>query len=180
GDQVSLGYYHNFRNNTIETSVEGYYKKLRNFVDYTSGAVLLLNQHLETDLVNAEGRAYGVEVSIRKASGKINGWLNYTYSRSLVRVNTGLPSEQINGGAWYPSNFDKPHDVSLVGNYRFSRRWCSPQSCAAFCSSPPPTFRWYYYESCGSSPSSPGRPPGAARSRRSASRCRPATRWPCC
>ena len=123
GDQVSLGYYHNFRNNTIETSVEGYYKKLRDFVDYTSGAVLLLNKHLETELVNAEGRAYGVEVSIRKASGKINGWLNYTYSRSLVRVNTGQPSEQINGGAWYPSNFDKPHDVSLVGNYRFSRRF---------------------------------------------------------
>jgi hypothetical protein len=122
GDQVALGYYHNFRGNTIETSVEGYYKKLRDFVDYTSGAVLLLNHHIETDLVNAEGRAYGVEVSLKKTAGKLNGWLNYTYSRSLVRVPVGTAVELINGGAWYPSNFDKPHDVSLTGNYRFSRR----------------------------------------------------------
>ncbi|MGI4867808.1 MAG: TonB-dependent receptor [Janthinobacterium lividum] len=122
GDQVALGYYHNFRGNTIETSVEGYYKKLRDFVDYTSGAVLLLNHHLETDLVNAEGRAYGVEVSLKKTAGKLNGWLNYTYSRSLVRVPAGTATELVNGGAWYPSNFDKPHDVSLAGNYRFSRR----------------------------------------------------------
>ena len=123
GDQYSVGYYRNFRSNTIETSVETYYKSLRDFVDYTSGAVLLLNRHLETDLVNAQGRAYGVEVSLRKSTGKLNGWLNYTYSRSLVRVNTGPSTEQINGGAWYPSNFDKPHDVSLVANYRFSRRF---------------------------------------------------------
>ena len=123
GDQVSVGYYRNFRNNTIETSVETYYKKLRDFVDYTSGAVLLLNHHLETDLINAQGRAYGVEFSIRKATGKVNGWLSYTYSRSLVRVPPGATSALINGGNYYPSNFDKPHDVSLVGNYRFSRRF---------------------------------------------------------
>ncbi|MEJ7664698.1 MAG: hypothetical protein WKG07_36875 [Hymenobacter sp.] len=58
-------------------------------MDYTSGATLLLNRHIETDLVNAEGKAYGVEVSLRKTTGKLNGWLNYTYARSLVRVNTG-------------------------------------------------------------------------------------------
>ena len=125
GDQYSVGYYHNFRQNTIETSVETYYKSLRDFVDYTSGAVLLLNRHLETDLVNAQGKAYGVEVSIRKATGKVNGWLNYTYSRSLVRVPASAGAEAINGGAWYPSNYDKPHDVSLVGNYRFSKRFSS-------------------------------------------------------
>jgi hypothetical protein len=123
GDQYAVGYYHNFRNNTIETSVETYYKSMRDFVDYTSGAVLLLNRHLETDLVNAQGKAYGVEVSIRKSTGKLNGWLNYTYSRSLVRVLQSATTEQINGGNWYPSNLDKPHDVSLVGNYRFSRRF---------------------------------------------------------
>ena len=123
GDQVSVGYYHNFRNNTLETSVETYYKSMRDFVDYTSGAVLLLNRHLETDLVNAQGKAYGVEVSIRKSTGKLNGWLNYTYSRSFVRVLASPTAEQINGGNWYPSNLDKPHDVSLVGNYRFSRRF---------------------------------------------------------
>ncbi|TGE27635.1 TonB-dependent receptor [Hymenobacter metallicola] len=123
GDQVALGYYRNFRHNTIETSVEAYYKRMRDFVDYKSGAKLLLNHHLETDLINAQGKAYGVEFSIRKATGKINGWLNYTYSRSWVRANAGSAAEQINRGEYYPSNFDKPHDVTLAGNYRFSRRF---------------------------------------------------------
>ncbi|WP_311136649.1 TonB-dependent receptor plug domain-containing protein [Hymenobacter cellulosilyticus] len=123
GDQVSVGYYRNFRRNTIETSVETYYKRMHDFVDYKSGAKLLLNHHLETDLINAEGKAYGVEFSIRKSTGKINGWLNYTYSRSLVRANAGTPAEQVNRGEYYPSNFDKPHDVTLAGNYRFSRRF---------------------------------------------------------
>jgi hypothetical protein len=121
GDQVSLGYYHNFKRNTVEFSLEGYYKRTHDFLDYKSGAILLLNPHLETDLVNAEGRAYGVEVLLRKTEGKINGWLSYTYARSLVQVNT--PTDVVNGGAWYPSNYDKPHDVTLVGNYRFSRRF---------------------------------------------------------
>ncbi|MCB2378491.1 TonB-dependent receptor [Hymenobacter sp. BT635] len=123
GDQVSVGYYHNFRRNTIETSVETYYKRMHDFVDYKNGARLLLNHHLETDLINAEGKAYGVEVSIKKSTGKLNGWLNYTYSRSLVQANSSFAAERINGGKYYPSNFDKPHDVMLAGNYRFSRRF---------------------------------------------------------
>ncbi len=121
GDQFALGYYHNFKRNTVEFSVEGYYKRIHDFLDYKSGAVLLLNPYLETDVVNAEGRAYGVEVLLRKNVGKINGWLSYTYARSLVQVNTA--TDQVNNGAWYPSNYDKPHDVTLVGNYRFSRRF---------------------------------------------------------
>ncbi|TVT40398.1 TonB-dependent receptor [Hymenobacter setariae] len=121
GDQVALGYYHNFKRNTVEFSVEGYYKRIQDFLDYKGGAVLLLNPHLETDVLNANGRAYGVEVLLRKNVGKINGWLSYTYARSLVQVNTA--TDQVNGGNWYPSNYDKPHDVTLVGNYRFSRRF---------------------------------------------------------
>ncbi|MDO7875098.1 TonB-dependent receptor [Hymenobacter sp. ASUV-10] len=123
GDQYSVGYYRNFRANTVEVSVETYYKTMRDFVDYKSGATLVLNHHIETDIVNAEGRAYGVELLVKKLTGKINGWLSYTYSRSLVRVNAGTPAEQINGGQYYPSNFDKPHDVTLVGNYRINRRF---------------------------------------------------------
>ncbi|MBO0358298.1 TonB-dependent receptor [Hymenobacter sp. BT186] len=122
-DQYSIGYYRNFKSNTIETSVETYYKSLRDFVDYKSGATLILNHHIETDIVNAEGKAYGVEVMVKKLTGKINGWVSYTYSRSLVQVNTGTTAEQINRGRYYPSNFDKPHDVTLIGNYRFSRRF---------------------------------------------------------
>jgi len=121
GDQVSLGYYRNLKHNTIELSVEGYYKVTHDFLDYKGGATLLLNHHLETDVLNAEGRAYGAEFMLRKSTGKLNGWLSYTYSRSLVRVNTG--TDIVNGGAYYPSNFDKPHDVTLVGNYRINRRF---------------------------------------------------------
>ena len=123
GDQVAVGYYRNFKSNTIETSVETYYKSLRDFVDYKGGAVLLLNKRIETDIINAEGKAYGVEVMVKKLTGKINGWISYTYSRSLVRANAGTPADQINNGRYYPSNFDKPHDVTLIGNYRFSRRF---------------------------------------------------------
>ncbi|WP_317206672.1 carboxypeptidase-like regulatory domain-containing protein [Hymenobacter sp. 15J16-1T3B] len=123
GDQVALGFYHNFKNNTIEASVETYYKKMHDFVDYKSGATLILNHHIETDVVNAEGKAYGVEVMLRKTTGKLNGWVSYTYSRSLVQVNGGTPSERVNGGKFYPSNFDKPHDVTLIGNYRVNRRF---------------------------------------------------------
>ena len=119
-DQFSLGYYRNLHSNSIEVSVEAYYKKLYNFLDYKDGATLLLNPHLETDVVNARGRAYGAEFLVRKTTGKLNGWLSYTYARSLVQVNTA--TDRVNEGNWYPSNYDKPHDVTLVGNYRFNRR----------------------------------------------------------
>ncbi|MFD2719361.1 TonB-dependent receptor domain-containing protein [Hymenobacter monticola] len=122
GDQYSVGYYRNFKSNTIEASVETYYKTLRDFVDYKSGATLVLNPHIETDIINAAGKAYGVEVFVKKLTGKLNGWVGYTYSRSLVQVNAATTADMINGGRYYPSNFDKPHDFTLVGNYRFSRR----------------------------------------------------------
>ncbi|MBF9235856.1 TonB-dependent receptor [Hymenobacter sp. BT683] len=123
GDQVSVGYYRNFKGNTIEVSVETYYKTLRDFVDYKSGATLVLNRHIETDIINAQGQAYGVEFFLKKLTGKLNGWVGYTYSRSLVQVNAATTSDMINGGRYYPTNFDKPHDVTMVGNYRFSRRF---------------------------------------------------------
>ena len=86
GNQVALGFYRNLKNNTIETSVETYYKTMEDFVDYKSGATLILNHHLETDVINAEGKAYGVEVMVKKMTGKVNGWVSYTWSRSLVRI----------------------------------------------------------------------------------------------
>ncbi|WP_276497568.1 TonB-dependent receptor [Pontibacter litorisediminis] len=123
GDQVALGYYRNFRANTIELSVEGYYKWMQDFLDYRSGASIIMNHHIETEVANAEGKAYGVEVMLKKATGKLNGWVSYTYSRTLVRVNDPATSEIINRGEWYPSNFDKPHDFTLISNYRFSQRF---------------------------------------------------------
>ncbi|MGV3589459.1 MAG: TonB-dependent receptor domain-containing protein [Adhaeribacter sp.] len=123
GEQYAIGYYRNFRANTIETSVEAYIKNMHDFVDYKNSATLLLNHHLETDVINAEGKAHGVELMVKKLTGKINGWVSYTYARSLVRVNQPTTSDVINNGKYYPSNFDKPHDFTMISNYRFSRRF---------------------------------------------------------
>ncbi|GAB3197482.1 hypothetical protein ABID22_003410 [Pontibacter aydingkolensis] len=123
GDQVALGYYRNFRANTIEFSGEIYYKWMQDFLDYRSGASIIMNHHIETDVANAEGKAYGVELMLKKATGKLNGWVSYTYSRTLVRVNDPTTSEIINRGEYYPGNFDKPHDFTLISNYRFSQRF---------------------------------------------------------
>src|SRR5688572_22159065 len=123
GDQYSLGFYKNLKGNTIEFSLETYYKTMMNSIDFKNSAVLLLNHHVETDVVNAEGKAYGVEVLLKKASGKLNGWISYTYSRSLLKTQSIHSAETVNGGKFYPSSYDKPHAVNLIGNYKFSRRF---------------------------------------------------------
>ncbi len=122
GQQWSLGYYHNFMEGQLQSSVEVYYKTTKNYLDYRSGARLILNPSLETDIINTRGKAYGVELLFKKNLGKLNGWLSYTWSRSLQQQDDELVKEQINQGEWYPSNYDKPHDLSLAANYRFSHR----------------------------------------------------------
>jgi len=123
GTQVALGLYKNFKNNTIETSVEFYYKWFNHYLDYKSGAVLVMNHNIETDVINTKGTAYGVELLLKKATGKVNGWLTYSYSRSLLQQNDPNAAEKINNGDRYPSNFDQPHNVSFSGNYRFTHRF---------------------------------------------------------
>lgn len=121
-DQFGLGYFKNFNNNTIETSIEVYYKQMQNILDYKDGASLLLNSAIESDLLPGIGRAYGVEMMVNKTMGRLTGWLSYTYSRSLLQVDGEFPEEKINGGEWYPANFDKPHDFTLSGVYRLNKR----------------------------------------------------------
>ena len=123
GDQYSIGYYHNFKKNTIETSVELYYRNINNYLDYKSGATLILNHHIETDILNAKGKAYGAEVLIRKTEGKLNGWLSYTYSRILLRTDDPLAERPVNGGAEYPADYDKPNVVNFIGNYKINHRF---------------------------------------------------------
>jgi hypothetical protein len=123
GDQVSIGYYQNLKKNLIELSIEGYYKTIQNTVDYKSGAVLLLNHHIETDVLNANGKAYGVEFLLKKPSGKVNGWISYTYSRTFLKTVGSSSAETINHGNYYPSSYDKPHAFNFIGNYKFSRRF---------------------------------------------------------
>lgn len=123
GKQVSLGYYRNAQSNTIETSVEVYYKWINNYLDYKSGATLLLNDHIEQETINTQGKAYGIEFLIKKTEGKLNGWMSYTYSRTFLRQDDPYAGALINNGAYYPANYDKPHDFNFTGNYRFTHRY---------------------------------------------------------
>ena len=123
GEQVSLGFYKNLKSNTIETSVEVYYKTMKNYLDYKSGAVLVMNPHIETDVVPTMGKAYGAEFFIKKLTGKLNGWISYTWSRTFLRMNDATKGHLINNGAWYPANYDMPNDVAVVANYRINHRF---------------------------------------------------------
>jgi outer membrane receptor protein involved in Fe transport len=123
GSQVSLGLYKNLKANTIETSVEVYYKTIEDNLDFKSGANLLLNQHIEQEVLNTKGKAYGIEFLVRKTAGKLNGWASYTYSRTFLKQDDPYAGETINNGDYYPANYDKPHSVDFIGNYRFSHRF---------------------------------------------------------
>jgi hypothetical protein len=123
GEQVSLGLYKNFKSNTIELSAEVYYKRIKDFLDFKSGAVLVMNNHVETEVINTKGKAYGVELMVKKLTGKLNGWISYTYSRTLLQIDDPLSGENINNGNFYPANYDKPHDITFIGNYRLSHRF---------------------------------------------------------
>lgn len=121
-DQYAIGLYQNV-NPGIELSAESYYKVMKNALDFKDGAVVVMNNHIETDVLNTDGKAYGFEFMVRKAAGKLNGWISYAYSRSLLQTKTGLPEDRINKGKYYPSSYDKPHAVNFIGNYKVSRRF---------------------------------------------------------
>lgn len=122
GIQYALGYFRNLKSNTIEFSAEIYYRTMENLLDYRSGASIILNDRIEQDVLVTKGRAYGLELYLLKTTGKLNGSLAYTYSRSLLQTDPSEGKEQINRSEWYPSNFDQPHNVNLVLNYELSRR----------------------------------------------------------
>ena len=123
GGQVSFGIYKNLKSNTIETSVEVYYKKIQDYLDYKPGASLFLNQNIETDVINTRGKAYGLELLIKKTSGKLNGWISYTYSRILLQAYDTTQGVTVNKGKYYPANYDKPHDITLTGNFSVNHRF---------------------------------------------------------
>ena len=122
-NQFSLGLFKNIIKNSIELSVEGYYKKSQNILDYKVGAELLLNKNIETELLQGEGKAYGIEFLIKKEKGNFNGWLSYTYSKALIKLDSKFDSEKVNNGEYFPTNYDKPHDFSAILNYKFTKRY---------------------------------------------------------
>lgn len=122
-DQIAVGLFSTPKKGSFETSVEVYYKNLQNLLEYKNGAVLVMNHHIETDAINANGYAYGLELYAKKNIGRLNGWLSYTYSRTMRKADGQFADEIINGGKYYPSVYDKPHDLAAVMNYKISRRW---------------------------------------------------------
>lgn len=121
-DHIAIGYFRNFRNNTIETSVEFYYKNLHNTIDYKNGAQILLNPYIETALTNVNGKNYGIELYVKKISGKLTGWASYTFSRSWQKTNGIFAVDRINDNQSFPSNYDRPNNLILNANYHFSKR----------------------------------------------------------
>jgi len=141
-DQVALGYFQNFKNNTYEFSSEIYYKSLDNLIDYIEGADLLLNEFLEGDLLVGKGRAYGLELMMKKNEGKFNGFASYTLARTERLV------EGVNGNEWYPSRFDQTHNLSLTAFYEPGKRW-SFSSNFVLISGTPTTFPTSRFEQQG-------------------------------
>lgn len=121
--QFSLGAYKTFKDEMYEVSLEGYYKRMNNILDYKVGAEIMLNNNMETELLQGEGKAYGVELLLKKTTGKLNGWIGYTYSRTLIKLDSPFDQEKVNNGDYFAANFDKPHDFSAVLNYKFTKRY---------------------------------------------------------
>jgi len=123
GWQSAAGLYSNIFGNRVEFSAEGYFRKMDNYLDYKSGAILNMNETIERDVLRTEGRAFGVEFLAKKPFGKLNGWISYTYSKTQLRDNGENGVYTINRGEWYNASYDKPHDVKIIGNYKFTQRF---------------------------------------------------------
>jgi hypothetical protein len=115
-DQWAAGYFRNFFNNTLESSVEVYYKEMKNQLDFRDGANVLLNPLMEADLRVGDAWAYGLEFMFNKTKGDFTGWFSYTWSKAWQQI------DGINNGKKYPAAFDRPHDISLVLSYAISPR----------------------------------------------------------
>ena len=123
-DQVALGYFRNFNDDKYSLEVETFYKKIKNRIDYIDGANLIANEAIEQVILNGEMRAYGLEVLLRKNTGKLNGWISYTLSKSEQRTPGRNANEiGINNGSWYHSGYDKLHNLSVTGSYTFNPKW---------------------------------------------------------
>ncbi len=116
-DQVALGYFKNLKENMFEASVEIYFKNMQHQLDYVDNANLLLNKKYEGDLLQGKGRAYGAEFYFKKIKGKFTGWVSYTLSRTMRQI------DGLSNNTWYPSKYDRPHNLAVVLNYDINKRW---------------------------------------------------------
>ena len=122
GNQLTFGYLKNITGG-YELTVEIFGKTMEHILDYKDGSDLLLNETIETELLSGDGRAYGLEVLFKKQTKKLTGWISYSLSRTERKINGSTPSEQINGGKYFVNDFDRTHDLALVGIYKHNTRW---------------------------------------------------------
>jgi hypothetical protein len=122
-DQVALGYFKNSKDNSFVSSIEVYYKKINSLIEYKNGANLSMNPTIETELITAKGRNYGIELSIKKNTARMDAMINYTWSRSLKKTDGIYQEEIINNNNYYASNYDKPHELNAYLTYHMNRRW---------------------------------------------------------
>jgi hypothetical protein len=122
-DQIATGYFRNFNNNTYELSIEAYYKWMQNQFDFIDGASPLLNNSPETIVLNGNARSYGLEMMFKKSEGRLTGWISYTLSKSERRTPGFNGGRGINNGKYYATNYDKPHNIAITGNYKISDKW---------------------------------------------------------
>lgn len=115
-DQVSLGYFRNFKNNMYETSVEVYYKKYNNLIDFKDGSNLIGNERLDTVMLRGQGQSTGIEFYIRKTEGKLTGWISYTLSNTTRQV------DGINNSKTYSAPYNKTHVLSITASYEINKR----------------------------------------------------------
>jgi hypothetical protein len=121
---MAVGYFAELKDGKYSLEIESFYKKIKNRLDYIDGADLIANNAIEQVVLNGNARAYGLEVLVRKNEGKFNGWLSYTVSRSEQQTpgRTSLESG-INNGAWYKTGWDKLHNLSVTGMYKWNEKW---------------------------------------------------------
>lgn len=123
-DQVAIGYFKNFKDDNYTLEVESYYKKVKNRLDYIDGADLIANNNIEQVVLNGQMRSYGLELMLRKNTGKLNGWVSYTISKSQQKTPGRTPNEVgINNGDWYRSAYDKLHNLAVTASYNYNKKW---------------------------------------------------------
>ncbi|WP_111709617.1 TonB-dependent receptor [Lutibacter citreus] len=123
-DQYAVGYFRNFNNDKYSLEAEAYYKTVDNRVDYIDGADLIAQNNIETEILIGESRSYGLELLLRKNTGKFTGWLAYTLSKAEQKTDGGsIGGLGINNGKWYNSAYDRTHDISFTGNYKLNNKW---------------------------------------------------------
>ena len=123
-DQVAVGYFNNFSEDKYSVEIESFYKKIQNRIDYIDGADLIANEAIEQVILNGRMRSYGLEFLIRKNTGKLNGWIAYTISKSQQQTSGRTPDEVgINNGDWYRSAYDKLHNLAVTSTYNLNKKW---------------------------------------------------------